>query len=118
MKETATNHTETQGPELQFNVLTPEQLSAKTPRELAYWTWRKLSGLQFANVSGEIEAAINHATSNLTDKAALEPKAADIVENVFGAYVTHLSARTAKQLAMEAIGLMLEFINERAKSAN
>jgi hypothetical protein len=42
------------------------------------------------------------------DKTALEPKAAEIVEKVFRGYVTHLSVRTAKQLAMETIGLILD----------
>jgi hypothetical protein len=42
------------------------------------------------------------------DKTALEPKAAEIVEQVFRGYITHLSVRTAKQLAMETIGLILD----------
>jgi hypothetical protein len=50
-----------------------------------------------------------------TDKAALEPKAAEIVERVFAGYVTHLSVRTAKQLAMEAIGMVLDECAEKGK---
>ena len=42
------------------------------------------------------------------NKSELEPQAAAIVEKVFAPYVSHLSARTAKQLAMEAIGMVLD----------
>lgn len=44
-----------------YNVLTPEQLAAKSVRDLAYWTWRKLSNQNFGNVAGEIETAMKHA---------------------------------------------------------
>jgi hypothetical protein len=50
-----------------------------------------------------------------TDKAVLELKAAEIVEKIFAGYVTHLSVRTAKQLAIEAIGLVLDECAEKRK---
>jgi hypothetical protein len=52
--------------------------------------------------------ALSPGETHKPDKTALEPKAAEIVEKVFRGYVTHLSVRTAKQLAMEAIGLVLD----------
>jgi hypothetical protein len=52
--------------------------------------------------------ALSPGETRKLDKAALEPRAAEIVEQVFRGYVTHLSVRTAKQLAMETIGLILD----------
>jgi hypothetical protein len=66
-----------------------------------------LSPEEEASVRSVIQELETRPESTPIDKTALEPKAAEIVESVFAPYVTHLSARTAKQLAMEAIGLML-----------
>lgn len=49
------------GSGLAYNVLTEEQRAADSPELLAYWTWRKLAGLNWGNISGEIDTAIKHA---------------------------------------------------------
>jgi hypothetical protein len=61
-----------------------------------------------ANTIIDLLRSLSPGETRKPDKTALEPKAAEIVEKVFRGYVTHLSARTAKQLAMEAIGLVLD----------
>jgi len=44
----------------------------------------------------------------MTKRPEAESVASEVVNEVFAPYVSHLSARTAKQLAMNAIGLTLE----------